>query len=124
MSMAGRRAHAQALGLVVLFVMSSWLSLVAPAGSDIAVLAEENVVLEAGQGDEMNLTLTTSPNTMFKLDLPDGEPLVNAELNFTPRILPTQSGFVWESETHWNHCLLYTSPSPRDQRGSRMPSSA
>ena len=23
----------------------------------------------------------------------------------------------------WN-CLLYTSPSPRDQRGSRMPSSA
>ena len=25
--------------------------------------------------------------------------------------------------THWT-CLLYTSPSPRDQRGSRMPSSA
>ena len=24
----------------------------------------------------------------------------------------------------WNFCLLYTSPSPRDQRGSRMPSSA
>ena len=24
----------------------------------------------------------------------------------------------------FNHCLLYTSPSPRDQRGSRMPSSA
>ena len=25
---------------------------------------------------------------------------------------------------HNNSCLLYTSPSPRDQRGSRMPSSA
>ena len=25
---------------------------------------------------------------------------------------------------HSNGCLLYTSPSPRDQRGSRMPSSA
>ena len=25
---------------------------------------------------------------------------------------------------HWESCLLYTSPSPRDQRGSRMPSSA
>ena len=25
---------------------------------------------------------------------------------------------------HLNACLLYTSPSPRDQRGSRMPSSA
>ena len=23
-----------------------------------------------------------------------------------------------------NHCLLYTSPSPRDQRGARMPASA
>ena len=26
--------------------------------------------------------------------------------------------------THVFDCLLYTSPSPRDQRGSRMPSSA
>ena len=25
---------------------------------------------------------------------------------------------------HYGPCLLYTSPSPRDQRGSRMPSSA
>ena len=33
---------------------------------------------------------------------------------------------VWEAfDTHQiNICLLYTSPSPRDQRGSRMPSSA
>ena len=28
------------------------------------------------------------------------------------------------SAIHRYHCLLYTSPSPRDQRGSRMPSSA
>ena len=27
-------------------------------------------------------------------------------------------------ETKFKDCLLYTSPSPRDQRGSRMPSSA
>ena len=27
-------------------------------------------------------------------------------------------------DEHHEHCLLYTSPSPRDQRGSRMPSSA
>ena len=27
-------------------------------------------------------------------------------------------------ETNYHTCLLYTSPSPRDQRGSRMPSSA
>ena len=32
----------------------------------------------------------------------------------------------WHSvvDTNLNSCLLYTSPSPRDQRGSRMPSSA
>ena len=29
-----------------------------------------------------------------------------------------------EQITQGQHCLLYTSPSPRDQRGSRMPSSA
>ena len=28
------------------------------------------------------------------------------------------------NEEHAQRCLLYTSPSPRDQRGSRMPSSA
>ena len=29
-----------------------------------------------------------------------------------------------DPEWSFKHCLLYTSPSPRDQRGSRMPSSA
>ena len=29
-----------------------------------------------------------------------------------------------EGQTLSKDCLLYTSPSPRDQRGSRMPSSA
>ena len=35
---------------------------------------------------------------------------------FTPR-KQNGAGVIWT-------CLLYTSPSPRDQRGSRMPSSA
>ena len=30
----------------------------------------------------------------------------------------------WIGGTRMKDCLLYTSPSPRDQRGSRMPSSA
>ena len=30
----------------------------------------------------------------------------------------------WQNGVISNICLLYTSPSPRDQRGSRMPSSA
>ena len=30
----------------------------------------------------------------------------------------------WQRKDNGKLCLLYTSPSPRDQRGSRMPSSA
>ena len=60
--MAGRRGHAQAVGLVLLFVMSSWLSLVAPATEPATELDAENAVLQVGQGDSLNLTLTTSPN--------------------------------------------------------------
>ena len=33
------------------------------------------------------------------------------------------SAMIMEMAASW-FCLLYTSPSPRDQRGSRMPSSA
>ena len=33
-------------------------------------------------------------------------------------------GLLFQIERDANACLLYTSPSPRDQRGSRMPSSA
>ena len=37
-----------------------------------------------------------------------------------------QKAFYWTSKAaaQGHICLLYTSPSPRDQRGSRMPSSA
>ena len=37
---------------------------------------------------------------------------------------PTPSIHRRDSRLHRAGCLLYTSPSPRDQRGSRMPSSA
>ena len=46
--------------------------------------------------------------------------LVWPQLNFD---LPWTS-FGRLRPLHTNACLLYTSPSPRDQRGSRMPSSA
>ena len=70
------------------------------------------------------------------------EELVNALIELTDEALPPHSNdndFSYQLitkrqvETHnsWTHnlpdfltCLLYTSPSPRDQRGSRIPSSA
>ena len=42
--------------------------------------------------------------------------------------VPVASGsHGWENQLVdgvWTYCLLYTSPSPRDSRSSRMPSSA
>ena len=39
-------------------------------------------------------------------------------------VTSTDRLYIWNGSGWYNICLLYTSPSPRDQRGSRMPSSA
>ena len=47
--------------------------------------------------------------------------------NFKAAVAKLKDTFVKEIENYIEQagvCLLYTSPSPRDQRGSRMPSSA
>ena len=51
---------------------------------------------------------------------------------YDPNTSPATIDLNFDSAISWlgkgaqptNTCLLYTSPSPRDQRGSRMPSSA
>ena len=56
--------------------------------------------------------------------LDKGEQFSPSYLELNPNgVVPTlvNDGFV---VTESSVCLLYTSPSPRDQRGSRMPSSA
>ena len=54
-------------------------------------------------------------------------------MNLYPEINPFDTFMLQADDLHKiyveqsgnpNGCLLYTSPSPRDQRGSRMPSSA
>ena len=46
---------------------------------------------------------------------------VNTEFG---RDIPTAGVMVKDGDVHMLVCLLYTSPSPRDKRQSRMPSSA
>ena len=41
-----------------------------------------------------------------------------------PSVIALKSFIKPLSNPNFTSCLLYTSPSPRDQRGSRMPSSA
>ena len=62
-----------------------------------------------------------------------GQPITDADLNLLAidrrvellmeGMLPSGIGML-RKKGHFQLCLLYTSPSPRDQRGSRMPSSA
>ena len=40
------------------------------------------------------------------------------------KLVQSEASLSSYSYRHLYFCLLYTSPSPRDQRGSRMPSSA
>ena len=47
-----------------------------------------------------------------------------AELHLEDQELVTKRLGDWKTAAQYQICLLYTSPSPRDQRGSRMPSSA
>ena len=71
-------------------------------------------------------TTTTDANGSYVFDmLLPGDYVVS----FTPPVsLPVSSGPTDTNDNQQddddNGCLLYTSPSPRDQRGSRMPSSA
>ena len=50
---------------------------------------------------------------------------VYEELNIYLGALTPVGDYLYKNRLHAIYaCLLYTSPSPRDQRGSRMPSSA
>ena len=68
-------------------------------------------------------TLHTSgaPSTINRIiDVfpPEQQAQIRAQISTSLKMVVTQRLFKTKD------CLLYTSPSPRDQRGSRMPSSA
>ena len=79
----------------------------------------------------MELQRQTNTKQMFVLDLNTdikqnlGSPLENTSLfQFFHALSESDSLFTIRDDDILYTCLLYTSPSPRDQRGSRMPSSA
>ena len=49
---------------------------------------------------------------------------VDKQESTKPKPKPNKDRNPYYGDLHVHTCLLYTSPSPRDQRGSRMPSSA
>ena len=96
------------------------------------ILAMEEVSVSGPEPEEKsNLDLDRNPDfgtntVVHALDQssPFGEPEEDPEtLEVVPEI-QLESLAPDEIVGEYEDCLLYTSPSPRDQRGSRMPSSA
>ena len=60
----------------------------------------------------------------FGADVIRIEKIDGSEDRYMNPVADDNSGALFMQVSRNKRCLLYTSPSPRDQRGSRMPSSA
>ena len=69
--------------------------------------------------DEASQDVPLSETLLVVVGRGSSDPDANSNISKVMRLLWEGFGFGWGEV-----CLLYTSPSPRDQRGSRMPSSA
>ena len=66
-----------------------------------------------------------SPEKEVKtIEAPPVNYLPEGPKSYKPKIGVIGTGGISDFHLKAYSCLLYTSPSPRDQRGSRMPSSA
>ena len=82
-----------------------------PHGGKLIDLMITDDAAKKAAADSCKKTLELTPRQLCDVEL-----IANG--GFSPL-----TGFMTEAEYN-SVCLLYTSPSPRDQRGSRMPSSA
>ena len=89
---------------------------------DVADFNDED---KLGKGKEMVDRLSKLIAIFETIDLranrADGDDLLGDAYEYLMRHFATESG---KSKGQFYTCLLYTSPSPRDDTGSRMPSSA
>ena len=92
--------------------------------------ADSTVVLDSANGSASTTAKIIferlGANVVSLADQPDGRNINDGVGSTHPEFLQAaviehggDAGFAFDGD-----CLLYTSPSPRDQRGSRMPSSA
>ena len=133
---------------ILIFLFSSvTISLVGKSDYDVVIgtrhaqLRFSNEVFAVKPGSRVNLTLDNTDEMIHNLVLSNGD---SSEINrlaelalklgergmkmgFVPKdpSIIASIGLVQPGgKSTVQFCLLYTSPSPRDQRGSRMPSSA
>ena len=84
----------------------------------------------SGNGQKLVFTHCNEDYGYGSCDLYESEN-INGQWSKPKNMGPVINGKSWDTQpslsadgTELYYCLLYTSPSPRDQRGSRMPSSA
>ena len=88
-----------------------------------SLLYFERTVKEKKNGPQLNLSRYKS--SLIDYVEPNESPDIFGKLVVHRMVLVRQLYVEGQYLMHLAHiCLLYTSPSPRDQRGSRMPSSA
>ena len=78
------------------------------------------IVDPSGATDTATVTLTVEPDSD---PATNDDPVAGNDLAVAPVGTPATTNLL-ANDTDPNGCLLYTSPSPRDKRQSRMPSSA
>ena len=105
---------------------SNWIAPIGPALADFEAEIAERA------GTEAALAVTSGTAALHLglrvLGVVRGDTVIVPTLTFVAsanavRYCGAVPYFV-DADAHSGNCLLYTSPSPRDQRGSRMPSSA
>ena len=84
---------------------------------------------QLGPNNKSAVTPSEPVEPRTEQDLPGPNTKLNVEeiLTDLEHYHPRRKGWTWRNVPEEGidmGCLLYTSPSPRDQRGSRMPSSA
>ena len=95
---------------------------VAPQAADLATgpASITDVIVITGQSNALGSETTFDP----VLDQPVDRFYAYTDQGWQLASLDQTWDLTWHPRQGLDGCLLYTSPSPRDQRGSRMPSSA
>ncbi|MEK9696623.1 MAG: hypothetical protein VW270_12745, partial [Candidatus Poseidoniales archaeon] len=97
----GSRAR-NALFITFVFLFSSQAIML--TGTDMSYLKNEPKPRLSAADQLANLTLNpTTPNSNFKLNLPEGEPLTSASIEIEPYATAMHSGFVWDDTSIWSH---------------------
>ena len=84
----------------------------------------DNALLKAKAASLATKTWTLADDSGLEVDFLDGRPGIYSARYAKTNVEKLKKLINELSDTPYRSCLLYTSPSPRDKRQSRMPSSA